>query len=192
MSNGLNFARGLGAAASIPSMTEEQRLAWYKKHNIDPPPVKPSPLKRAVKWVGDKLASTAGVSAAGAAPGQPPATPDVSLIERLKAGNIDEYGSEAYNRWGQGKTDGDAAELAREAARMSPGSAPAAPAAAATPPESPQAALPDAAIVAAADLSGNAEVTPQEWQAIASHAPANPRWDGLPSDEYATEIGAQA
>lgn len=39
---------------------------------------------------------------------------------RLTAGNIDQPGSEAYNRWGQGKVTGDAAELAREGARATP------------------------------------------------------------------------
>ena len=39
---------------------------------------------------------------------------------RLTAGNIDQPGSEAYNRWGQGKVTGDAAELAREGARVTP------------------------------------------------------------------------
>jgi len=32
---------------------------------------------------------------------------DVGLWERLKAGNIDQEGSEAYNRWGKGKADGE-------------------------------------------------------------------------------------
>lgn len=47
---------------------------------------------------------------------------DVGFFERLKAGNIDDAGSEAYNRWGAGKAAGDASELDRESRRTSPGS----------------------------------------------------------------------
>ena len=45
---------------------------------------------------------------------------NTGAMNRLKAGNIDQPGSEAYNRWGQGKVAGDAAELAREGTRATP------------------------------------------------------------------------
>lgn len=155
---------------NIPGFsTENQRLDWYRKYGIEPPPAKPSPLGRAVQWVSDKLGST---SSPATAPGQAPkATDGVGLIERLRAGNIDEYGSEAYNRWGQGKADGDAAELAREAARSTPGSTP----------------------VAAPTTEPDPEVMTQEmWDNAPPYAQANPRWEGLPGDDDAIEIGAQA
>lgn len=46
------------------------------------------------------------------------------LFDRLSAGNIDQVGSEAYNRWGQGKVDGDIAQSTREGKRVTPGEAP--------------------------------------------------------------------
>ena len=115
-----SFVSGLGLS-SMPgqSMTEEQRMAWYKKLGIEPPPAKASPLRRAAQWVQERLTPAMDTSAAPAA-APAASTGDVGLMERLKAGNIDDYGSEAYNRWGQGKTDGDASELAREANRTSP------------------------------------------------------------------------
>lgn len=164
-----SFIKGLGLS-SLPgsAATEEQRLAWYRKHNIEPPPVKPSPLKRAAKWIGDRLAQTPGDAAAQ----QAPTAEGVGLVERLKAGNIDEYGSEAYNRWGQGKADGDVAELAREAARTTPGS---------------PSATPD--VVAAAPEPET--MTPEMWDNAPLYAQSNPDWKDLPDDDVAIEVGAQ-
>lgn len=109
ITNLLSGAANGYANADLANMTEARRLAWYKKMNLTPPPAKASPLSRAAKWVGDKLAATP--------PATPPAAPvatgdSVSLIERLKAGNIDQVGSEAYNRWGAGRAAGEASELA--------------------------------------------------------------------------------
>lgn len=41
----------------------------------------------------------------------------VGLWERLKAGNIDEKGSEAYNRWGAGRAQAERAQMQRETNR---------------------------------------------------------------------------
>ncbi len=158
-------------AADLANMTEAQRLAWYKKMNLTPPPAKASPLSRAAKWVGDKLAATP--------PATPPATPvatgdSVSLIERLKAGNIDQVGSEAYNRWGAGKVAGEASELARESRRSTPSEAP--------PMEPP--------VAEATDLDANRHFTTREWLDAPEYQQSNPMWDGLPNDEYAMKEGA--
>ena len=41
----------------------------------------------------------------------------VGLWDRLKAGNIDEKGSEAYNRWGAGRAQAERAQMQRETNR---------------------------------------------------------------------------
>lgn len=160
-----SFINGLGLSL-LPdrSMTEEQRLAWYKKYNIEPPPVKPSPLKRAAQWVQEKLATSPSAAAPVSSSTPAASANDVGLMERLKAGNIDQYGSEAYNRWGQGKTDGDASELAREAARTAPTDAP------------PQVDSP--------------VITKEMFDQAPEYRQSNPDWDGLPGDEYAMKMGA--
>ena len=168
------IANLLGGAAStyspsdLDGMTEAERLAWYKKMNLTPPVAKPSPLSRAVKWIGEKL----GTPAAPAAPATAANPGDtVSLIDRLKAGNIDQVGSEAYNRWGQGKADGDAAELARESRRSTPADA--------QPP-----------VAEATDLDANRHFTTKEWAEAPEYQQSNPAWDGLPGDEFAIKEGA--
>ena len=158
-----SFVSGLGLTFTPDqSWTEEQRLAWYKKLGIEPPPVKPSPLKRAAQWVQEKLApaaSTAAPAGAAAPSASPASSPDdVGLIERLKAGNIDQPGSEAYNRWGAGRAAGDASELAREAARTSPTDSPV--------------------------------ITKEMFDQAPEYRQSNPDWDGLPGDEYAMKTGA--
>lgn len=45
---------------------------------------------------------------------------NVGFFERLKMGNIDEKGSQAYNRFGAGRVNGDAAEMTRESRRGAP------------------------------------------------------------------------
>ncbi len=162
-----SFIGGLNIPGFI---TENQRLDWYRKYGIEPPPAKPSPLGRAVQWVSDKLGQVQASSTAQAPEQEPKAAGDVGLIERLKAGNIDEYGSEAYNRWGRGKADGDAAELTREAVRAAPGATPSEPTAVA---------------------EQNPEVmTTKMWEDAPEYAQPNPDWNGLPGDEYAIEMGA--
>ena len=162
-------------AADLANMTEAQRLAWYKKMNLTPPPAKASPLSRAAKWVGDKLAATPPATPPETPPATPVATGDsVSLIERLKAGNIDQVGSEAYNRWGAGKVAGEASELAGEHRRSTPSEAP--------PMEPP--------VAEATDLGANRHFTTQEWLDAPEYQQSNPMWDDLPGDEYAMKQGA--
>jgi hypothetical protein len=49
---------------------------------------------------------------------QASANDKVGLFERLRMGNIDQEGSEAYNRFGAGRAKGDDAQAAREKARF--------------------------------------------------------------------------
>lgn len=156
IANLLSGAANGYAAADLAKMTSAQRLAWYKK--LTPPAEKPSPLAKAVKWIGDKLPSAGPAAADG--------DDAVGLVERLKAGNIDEVGSEAYNRWGAGKVAGAASELARESRR-------------ATPSEAPPVELPAAEV---ADPDANRRFTTQEWADAPEYQQSNPMWDDPPND----------
>lgn len=170
ITNLLSGAANGYASADLANMTDAQRLAWYRKMNQTPPTEKPSPLAKAVKWIGDKLPAAAPIPATAAASQDD----TVGLIERLKAGNIDQVGSEAYNRWGAGKVAGEASELARESRRSTPSEAP--------PMEPP--------VAEAADLDANRHFTKQEWLDAPEYQQSNPMWEGLPSDEYAMKEGA--
>lgn len=128
MANAFASIAGLAAATVLGRKTKQQDLARRNKmrvaNGLDPIEDQPAPIDKAINWVSDKFKSTPKVDATGpvtaaiAAPAG--GSEDVGLWERLKAGNIDEAGTDAYNRWGQGKTDGDAAELTREMRRGSP------------------------------------------------------------------------
>lgn len=172
ITNLLSGAANGYASADLAKMTDAQRLAWYKKMNMTPPTEKPSPLAKAVKWIGDKL----GAPAVPAVPAGNPGNPGngVSLIERLKAGNIDEVGSEAYNRWGAGKAAGEASELAREGRRTTPTAGP----------------LVEPPAATATDLDANRHFTTQEWTDAPAYRQSNPMWDDLPNDNLAMNQGA--
>ena len=108
---------GLGVAAYVG---QAQRKADFKKDNelrlkrgLPELPWEDAPIDKAVGWAGDKFKSWAKPDAASSAMVSAPigapagGSEDVGLWDRLKAGNIDAPGSEAYNRWGQGKADSD-------------------------------------------------------------------------------------
>ena len=75
-------------------------------------PAEPSPMEQAKTWLKDKLGGLTGDAASGVTKGGD----DVGLMERLKAGNIDDPKSEAYARWGKGsgagvQSTGDASQV---------------------------------------------------------------------------------
>lgn len=175
IANLLSGAANGYTSADLAKMTDAQRLAWYRKMNQTPPAERPSPLAKAVKWIGDKLGAPAVPAVPAGNPGNPGNPGNgVSLVERLKAGNIDQVGSEAYNRWGQGKVDGDAAELARESRRATQFES--------APVEPP--------VAEASDLDANRHFTTQEWMDAPEYRQSNPMWDGLPNDDFAMNQGA--
>ena len=131
MANAFASIAGLAAATVLGRKTQQQDLARRNKmraaNGLEPIADQEAPIDKAINWVSDKFKSTPKVDATGPVAAAPKASAggseDVGLWERLKAGNIDEAGSEAYNRWGQGKTNGDAAvadldESSREDATM--------------------------------------------------------------------------
>lgn len=114
-----NIAAGLGLglmAHKTRQSNEAARRARYAKLGIPYPEPEASPLDKVVDWVKSKAPAATDQAAA-------PSGDGAGLLDRLKAGNIDQPGSEAYNRWGQGKADGDAAELVRESRRVTPAGA---------------------------------------------------------------------
>ena len=127
MSNALANIAGLAAATLLGRKTQQQDLARRNKmwvaNGLEPIADQEAPIDKAINWVSDKFKSTPKVDATGPVTEAPLApaggSEDVSLWERLKAGNIDQAGSEAYNRWGQGKADGDAVRELDDASRES-------------------------------------------------------------------------
>lgn len=117
MANALVNIAGVAAAAYMGNKKRKsefnQANQWRAKYGIEEVPWEDSPLDNAVSWVGGKLKSLAPDAGAPLADAVAPvgeapiaADDDVTLWERLKAGNIDQEGSEAYQRWGKGKSEG--------------------------------------------------------------------------------------
>jgi hypothetical protein len=101
------FSGGLSAGAKVRAAKDAKAGATAKAAGTAPPVTEASPMERAGNWVKDKLSSLTGDAASSAsAPAaqiDPNGSQDVGLVERLKAGNIDDPESEAYRRWGKGK-----------------------------------------------------------------------------------------
>lgn len=116
MANIFGNIAGLGVAAYIGQQRRknDHELINKERLKLGLPALEyeEAPIDKAFDWVGDKVKSwtTTDTPVAPDAPTTPAVgTPsvgggdDVGLWERLKAGNIDQEGSEAYNRWGKGK-----------------------------------------------------------------------------------------
>lgn len=103
------FSDGLSVGAKVRAAKDAKAGATAKAAGTAAPVVEASPIERAGKWVKDKLgsltdgAAPSASSSAAASPVDPNGSQDVGLIERLKAGNIDDPESQAYRRWGKGK-----------------------------------------------------------------------------------------
>lgn len=132
MANFLGTIAGLSAAAFAGSksrQSDHDRLNAYRVANgLKPMEYQKAPIDKAIDWIGDKFKGAEGVATAdklpaaapAAAPSADPASgDDVGLWERLKAGNIDAPGSEAYNRWGAGRQAGIESSDARQMERLS-------------------------------------------------------------------------
>jgi len=106
---GLGLATYIGKARRKSDFDRMNQLRL--KNGLPELPWEDAPIDKAMNWVGDKFKTWTGPDAAKAPEAKAPTTPggseDVGLWERLKAGNIDQEGSEAYNRWGKGKAEGE-------------------------------------------------------------------------------------
>lgn len=126
--SGLAGAAGLAGAVALGRQGRAKKLArdnaYRAKLGLPALEDEPAPIDKAITWVKDKFSSAPATPDTPQVAAPAASSEEVGLLERLKAGNIDQAGSEAYNRWGQGKIDGDAAELAREAQRTTPEQAP--------------------------------------------------------------------
>lgn len=111
---------GLGVAAYVGQSrrksdfdrTNQLRL----KNGLPELPWEDAPIDKAMNWAGEKFKTWTSPDTAKAPevtanaaelPAIPGGSEEVGLWERLKAGNIDQEGSEAYNRWGKGKAEGE-------------------------------------------------------------------------------------
>lgn len=124
MSNILSAA--VGTAASIyaankaDARRQADRAAWYAKMGMKMPEEKPGFLDEAwgdaKKWVGEKLSPSASTPVPAAPAGAVDPYPDQnpSTWDRLTAGNIDQPGSEAYNKYGKGHDDAVMADIDNE------------------------------------------------------------------------------
>jgi hypothetical protein len=109
---GLGIAAYMGQSRRKSDFDRTNQLRL--KNGLPPLPWEDAPVDKAVNWIGDKFKSWTTPDAAKApAASEAPSAPvvggseDVGLWERLKAGNIDQEGSEAYKRWGKGKAEGE-------------------------------------------------------------------------------------
>ncbi len=123
MANFFKDAAGLASAAYMGKMLRDQEResanAMRVKRGLKPIEHEPAPIDKAVDWVGEKFKSlTTSSDAAPEAVQEVPTGDNVGLWDRLKAGNIDARGSEAYNRWGQGREEGIATSDAIQAQRL--------------------------------------------------------------------------
>jgi hypothetical protein len=96
----MSFAKGLTSGLTTGA---EMRAFKAAKAGDKAPVLEASPLERAGSWVKDKLSGLTADAAPSSAPVVAGGSGDVGLMERLKAGNIDDPKSEAYRRWGKGK-----------------------------------------------------------------------------------------
>lgn len=117
--SGLGNALGLGLAMATGVEQRKQNRAKDAalRAKLGLPPIEEdiSPLEKGVNWVKGKasevmgnMASSLPGAASGAASGAGvsagvSAGDTVGLVDRLMAGNIDQAGSEANQRWGSGK-----------------------------------------------------------------------------------------
>lgn len=117
MKSGLGNALGLGLAMATGIEQRKQNrakdAALRAKLGLPPMEEDISPLEKGVNWVKGKASEVmgnvasslpgAGVSAGVSAGSSAGAGDTVGLVDRLMAGNIDQAGSEANQRWGSGK-----------------------------------------------------------------------------------------
>jgi hypothetical protein len=111
---GLGIAAYMGQSRRKSDFDRTNQLRL--KNGLPELPWEDAPIDKAMNWVGEKFKTWTGPDAAKApevaakaaeAPVVPGGSEDVGLWERLKAGNIDQEGSEAYKRWGKGKAEGE-------------------------------------------------------------------------------------
>ena len=106
MSFGDGFASGASMVSKYKSKSRDKG-EWVEPGTYgsgDAPAREASPMDKTKTWLKDKFNElTAGSSAAADMADAPKGGEDVGLMERLKAGNIDDPKSEAYARWGKGK-----------------------------------------------------------------------------------------
>lgn len=127
MANLLTNIAGLSAAAYMGQKSRKENHLKINQmrvaRGLPELPWEDAPIDKAVDWVGGKVKSLLAPSAnaldATEASTQG-GSDDVGAWERLKDGNIDAPGSEAYNRWGKGAEEGAASESIRESRRQSP------------------------------------------------------------------------
>lgn len=114
MADFLKSAGGMALAVMMGKMRRDSDNAYIDQRraaNKLPALVREkAPIDKATDWLGEKFSSLTS-SSPPEAPGVPGAAPSASgesvgFMERLKAGNIDAPGSEAYNRWGAGREQG--------------------------------------------------------------------------------------
>lgn len=111
MADFLKGVAGLAAALAMGKMRRDSDSDYLDQIRTDnklaPVARKKAPIDKAFDWMGDKLSALTTDPVESATPAAPAATGEqVGLMERLKAGNIDAPGSEAYNRWGDGREQG--------------------------------------------------------------------------------------
>ena len=111
---GLGLATYMGQARRKSDFDRTNQLRL--KNGLPELPWEDAPIDKAATWIGDKFKEWTGPAKAAEVPAAVKATEapfvpggseDVGLWERLKAGNIDQEGSEAYQRWGKGKAEGE-------------------------------------------------------------------------------------
>jgi hypothetical protein len=115
-----NLLKSIGGLAIASLMGKSDRAKALEKTNamnkkLGMAEVEQAPIDKAFDWATNKFKDW---QAAPSVPSGTPATEtaftpvqsgdDVGLWERIKAGNIDAPGSEAHNRWGNGKAEGEA------------------------------------------------------------------------------------
>ena len=116
MANLLASVGGLALAAYLGKSDREKARAKSNALNkkLGIAEEEQAPVDKAFDWAANKFKDWQASPSTPTETPAPLATPggqgddNVGLWERLKAGNIDAPGSEAYDRWGQGKVQSDA------------------------------------------------------------------------------------